>query len=242
MAVCAFASYAGAQEELESFNIEIPAIKPVVEVSEPLVPETKAAKRYTKMRGMAGGITSLATDVDTKVEPWVWIDVDVPTADNKKAPSLLVQAALSALPGETINAQDPATYRSLEFKIGLAQPIAPSLHFDLYAEGGFATRLPGDSKPRESTARWIAGGLRFKSPRGHLALGIGADQRLTGVYRPAVTIAGAVKMYELKNDKTGKPKGPQMSLVGDAILGLDAPAYGSYKARDVVRIGIAIGN
>lgn len=209
----------------------------------------KPAARKARMHGMAGGVVSLASDVDAKVEPWAWINVDVPTADSPRAPSMLVEAALSALPGESLDTADPATFRSLEFKLALEQPIAQALHFKLYGEVGFATRLPSDPTPRERTARWAAGGVRYAGDLGYLAVGIGGDQRLTGAFRPAVTIAGAVKLLQLKEDVLDaagnviakKSRGPQMSLVGNAILGIDSPAYGSRPARDVVRVGVAVG-
>lgn len=227
-------------------SLNVPAITvPAARAAETPVPAPVKAKpkaRGPKMHGAAGGIVSLATETDSAVEPWAWIDIDVPVADAPMAPSMLVELGLSALPGAQVNAADPATFHAIEAHIGLAQPIAPILHFDLYVEGVFATRLPGDARPRNGTARGISGGLRFRSSKGSLALGIGADQRLTGEYRPAMTLRGAYKLWQIK-DGSGAPKagGVQMSLVGDAILGLDAPTTGSSYGRDVVRVGVACG-
>ena len=192
------------------------------------------------VHGMAGGVVSLASDAGTGVEPLAWINVDAPVADSDYSPHLLTSVVLSALPGDSLDISSPATFKAVEFSVGLAQPISNLVHFDLYGEVGFATRLPGSPTPRDSTARWASGGIRFRSERGYLSLGVGADQRLTGAYRPAATIRGAVKLWQA-TDATKMPKGVMMMLVGDAILGLDAPTYGQPHTRDVVRCGVAIG-
>jgi len=221
-------------------NVSVSPLRAAEDATPAATAPKKRKARNPKMHGAAGGIVSLATETDTKVEPWAWIDVDVPVADYPMAPSMLVEVGLSALPGETLSQADPTTFRAVEVHLGIAQPIAEAVHFDLYAEGVFATRLPSDPTPRNRTARAVSAGLRFRSSRGSLALGVGADQRLTGEYRPAMTLRGAYRMWQMK-DKDGKASGPQMSLVGDAILGLDAPSSPNASGRDVVRIGVAIG-
>lgn len=195
------------------------------------------------VHGFMGGVTALDGNT-TSVQPFVYLAVDAPTADNVFAPHLIVNAALTAEPGDSVQLENPATWKAMEFSMGFAQPVSTGVHFDLYGELGFATKLPGQTEPLVKTARWASGGLRFRSTRGMMAVGIGADQRLTGQYRPAVTITGAVALWEAKPDKEGHKTlgGAKLMLVGSAVLGLDAPgSIGSVKTRDVVRVGIAAG-
>lgn len=180
---------------------------------------------------LAGGLTSMGSDADAAISPMARVLVSVPLASWDKAPVLLVQADLSALPGETVSLSDPATFKALEFRLGIAQRIHDTVNADLYAEAGFATRLPGEIEAQDTTARWAAAGVRIgRFGRGWLSLALGADQRMTGEYAPAVLLSGAVQL--------GERAGVGAYLTGDAVLGLDQ--YGVDR-RDVVRIGICLG-
>jgi hypothetical protein len=173
----------------------------------------------------------MGSDADAAISPMARVLVSVPLASWDKAPVLHVQADLSALPGETVSLADPATFRALEFRLGVSQRVHDTVNADLYAEAGFATRLPGDVEAVDTTARWAAAGVRIgRFGRGWLSLSLGADQRMTGTYAPAVLLSGAVQLVERA--------GVGAYLVGDAILGLDQ--YGTER-RDVVRVGVAIG-
>jgi hypothetical protein len=184
---------------------------------------------------LAGGGVSLGSEAPAAPMPTMRVEVGVPVADWKKTPRLHVQLDLSALPGETLSLEEPATFRALEFHLTLCQPIADSLYLDLCGEAGFASRLPGDPEPRDKAVRWGAGLVRFgRFGRGWLTVGLGADQRLDGLYRPAAVVAGAVKLYQSE-----ALKGASVQLVGDAILAIDV--YGSNARRDVIRIGMAVG-
>lgn len=182
---------------------------------------------------LAGSIASLSADA-SGVAPLARVAVDAPLAGSARAPSLHVVADLTALPGEQISLQDPQTYRALEFSVALSQPLHPALRFGLWAEAGFASRLPGDTQPRDRAPRWGSMGLRFaSSARAHLTVGIGGDQRLSGVWVPAVQIAGKVALATVK--------GVRVCLIGSAVLGLDVTgAYGP-ATRDLVRVGITVG-
>lgn len=191
----------------------------------------------------AGGLVSLASDADAALAPTARVLVSLPLAKAPAKPAgafpvpplLHLQADFTALPGESVAIEDPTTFRALEFRGGLAQRIHMDVNVDLYAEAGFATRLPGALQARDRAVRWAAAGLRIGRPaeRGWLTLTAGADQRLDGLWRPVVILAGAVELYD-----GDRALGAHLFLVGEAILGL---GYGPQAQHDVVRAGVAVG-
>ncbi|HKQ02664.1 MAG TPA: hypothetical protein VJ735_20265 [Actinomycetes bacterium] len=198
---------------------------------------TAAAADEVSVSILAGGGVSMGSEASAAVTPMARVDVGVPVASWRMAPRLHVQLDLSALPGQAVSLEDPATFRALEFRLTLCQPIADSLYLDLCTEAGFASRLPGDPEPRDRAVRWAAGLVRFgRFGRGWLTVGVGGDQRLDGFYRPAVEVAGALKLYRAD---TGPLRGGSVQLLGDAVLGIDV--YGTGPRRDVIRIGMAVG-
>lgn len=214
-----------------------------------------------RLSALAGGLASLQpapADSGAAVTPLVQLAVEADTAPSAHAPKLVVLADLTALPGDQLDLQDPATFRALELSVGLAQPLGTSLLFRLYAEAGFATRLAGDTQPRDRTARWASAGLRFAGEHAWLQVGVGPDQRL-GVappeptqpspltsamtaashdgYQVAVTVRGSVDITSLGDHG-------RVALVGSAVLGLDLSRRWSGLnggRNDVVRLGVAVG-
>lgn len=181
---------------------------------------------------LLGGEVSLATEADVAVAPRAGIDVELPLTGWNNGPRLHAGVALKSLAGETLSLETPSTFRAIEVKLAGCQPVHPSVYIDLCLEGGFATRLEDDPGPRDKAVRWASGGVRFgRVGKGWLTLGLGRDQRLDGLYRWAVTMAGAIKMHEI-----GKTS---LQLFGDAILGMDS-GVGAPR-RDVVRVGVAVG-
>lgn len=185
---------------------------------------------------LAGALVSMGSEADAAASPLARVLVSLPLAQGSRTgwlpipPTLHVQVDLSALPGETLDLQDVGTWRALEFRVGASQRIHDALNADLYAEAGFATRLPGELEARDRAVRWVGAGVRIgRLGPGWLSLALGADQRLDGSYQPAVQLAGAIQL--------GERAGVALVLTGDAILGLDP--YGA--RRDVVRIGLAVG-
>jgi hypothetical protein len=184
---------------------------------------------------LLGGTVSMGADAAAKLSPAATVRVGMPLASWLRPPRLHVQMDLSALPGQAASLEDPETWRSLEFRLGVSQSVHDTVNADLYAEAGFATRLPGELEARDRAVRWLAAGVRLgRFGAGWLSLGMGVDQRLDGEYRPAVLLAGAIQLYD--GDRL---VGGHVYLVGDAVLGLDY--YGSAPRRDVVRVGLAVG-
>jgi hypothetical protein len=175
----------------------------------------------------AGGISSLGTQDSYSINPTATIEVEAKLADVEYAPKLSVLANLSALPGKSINIQDVATFKSIEFEAGLEQSI-PNIYPRLYVGFGFATRLPGDTKPRVNAAKSFTFGVLFTTndKTSYLYVGGGPDQRLNsyGYYEAAAHIEGKVKLTSFNNAK--------LSLIGNAILG---------TSSSLVRIGIVVG-
>lgn len=191
---------------------------------------------------LAGGLASLGGDTGSAVTPLARVAVELPLAQAALSPRLHVTADLSALPGETVTLEDPATFRAIEFSLAVSQRLHRKVNFGLYAEAGFASRLPADPAPRVRAARWLCGGLRFGAfGRGWLEVGLGVDQRHTaGEYQPAVVVAGAVTLYEREG---GFLAGAAMQLIGSAVLGADFVGWPGYSSGrgDVVRVGIGVG-
>jgi hypothetical protein len=187
---------------------------------------------------LAGGLVLMGSEGEAAASPLARVLVTLPLAQGSRKgwlpipPALHVQVDLSALHGQTLSLEDVGTWRALEFRVGASQRIHDVLNADLYAEAGFATRLPGELEARDRAVRWVGAGVRIgRLGPGWLSLALGADQRLDGSYQPAVQLAGAIQL--------GERAGIAMFLTGDAILGLDY--YGSAPRRDVVRIGLAVG-
>ncbi len=210
----------------------IGAPEPVREDSKPAVVEPGPEHPTMRLSVLAGSLASLSADA-SGVTPLARLAVDSPLSTKSGWPSLHVVADLSALPGESLEVQDPSTFRAIEFSAALSQPLHERLRFSLYAEAGFASRLPGDTRPRDRAPRWGSLGFRVAtSDRGHLTIGAGGDQRLSGQWVPAVQVAGAVQLLEVF--------GGRAFLVGSAVLGLDVTGSGP-DTRDVIRVGLAIG-
>lgn len=180
---------------------------------------------------LAGGLVAASSTAESSLWPTLVFRAGLPLASWQKPPRLLPALSLSALPGETIGASAPETWRAVEFRVGLAQPVHDTVNLDLYLEAGFATRLPGELEARDRTARWAAAGVRVgRFSGGWLHLLLGGDQRLDGQWRPAVLVEGALRLHD-----GGEA---DVYLVGNAVLGLQW--YGQ-APRDVVRVGLAVG-
>lgn len=191
---------------------------------------------------LAGGQVNVGTDQQEKVTPFASVMVDAPTADADMAPRLLVEATFTALPGGNLSLAQVETVKAIEFRVGIAQPIHRSLNFRLYAAGGFASRLPGDSVPSERAPKFGSVGLVFGSLKSGawLAVGGGGDQRLSrnGVWRAALHVDGSVRLYQPARGSSLERL--QLRLVGSAILGLEGKV-GAGGRYDVIRLAVSVG-
>lgn len=192
---------------------------------------------------LAGGTVAMGSEASATLTPSATVLVSLPLAAQQQPgdgwlpipPQLHVGLDLTGLQGETIDPANAETWRALEFRLGLSQRLFATLNADLYAEAGFATRLPGELEARDTTARWVGAGVRVgRLGPGWLTVALGADQRLDGRWQPAVLLAGAVELYGGE-----RALGAHLFLVGDASLGL--AHYGNAPRRDVVRVGLAVG-
>jgi len=193
----------------------------------------------TRVQVYGGALVSFGSDAGTKATPTARIEVSADVASEGLVPKLRVLADLSALPGDSIDIANPETYKSLEFSVAVSQPLSHRLKFSLYAQGGFASRLPGDPEAVDKAPRWASFGLEFASDRGRLMVGFGPEQRLdTGQnYIPACHVSGIVGLWS-------NSEGAQVAFAGDAILGLDLTSRFPtlHAARhDVIRAGIMVG-
>lgn len=194
------------------------------------------------VHGFVGSAASMAGASDTGITPFALLYVNAPLSDKDQnmAPSVITTLAALKLPGEstpTSIGSKLEQFKSLEFSVGVSQPVVASHRLNLGVEAGFATRLPGINEPRDQTARWANVQMRFRNEKGFLVLGAGVDQRLTGYYRAALTVTGAVKIATIKQVS----KNTKMMGIISSIHGLDAPTYRGAKTRDVVRVALAVG-
>ena len=208
-------------------------VEPYLQAADPPSPTPEPNLRVSIL---AGGLASISADA-SGVAPMARIRTEARLTKSAAGPSLHVVADLTALPGESVALEDPQTFKALEFSAGISQPLPGPLLFALYAEGGFASRLPADTAPRDRSAKWAALGFLFQTKdRAHrLALGIGRDQRLSGQWVTAVTASGHVKLRE--------ERGISVYLVGSAVLSMETELVGNLRpvARDSIRIGVAVG-
>lgn len=174
-----------------------------------------------------GGLSSLGSQDSYSISPTASIETYAQTSDRMFTPDVIVKVNLSALPEESVSLNDPASFKSLKFEVGLRQPI-PGIFPKVYGGFGIETRLPGESKPRVDAAKYFTAGICFATGdnSSYIYVGGGPDQRLTvnGFYTVNAHIEGIVKLYNYKDAK--------LSLKGDAILG---------GSSSLVRVGIVIG-
>lgn len=229
---------------------------PVLEPTPAPTPEPSPTPKPQGMKAtvLAGGLVSFGSGASGgTMTPLAHVGINgpIPLAgiQPNHFPRVLVSADFTALPGDTASFPSLDTFKALEFEAAIAQKIAPEMRSgaqritaSLYAAAGFATRLPGDTEPRDQTPRYGVIGFRLDewTSGSFLAVGIAADQRLDGLYQPAVLIRGGVLLKELGS---GSLQGGRAMLIGDAILGLgySYPVGNAPVRRDVIRAGIAIG-
>lgn len=214
-------------------NIGEPEPTPAPTPTPPPLPSPDPRFRATVM---GGALTAVSTDTPASIKPLIAVMVEAPLSSSMRAPSLEVQAVLSALPGETISFMDPTTFHALEFTAGLSQPLHPRLFFSIYLDAGAASRLATSEEPVSRLPGFWSAGLLFRTDsRDHwLKVGLGSDQRLSGEWAPTVTVSGQAKV--------GDQAGVSLYLVGSLIRALDLSAYGfAVPPRDSLRVGVAIG-
>lgn len=193
-----------------------------------------------RVRVLAGGTVGLMTGGEAKVEPLARVAVgwDVWRGDRPIAANVV--ADFIATPGDAVNLADPASFRALEFSLGISWRVVPSVAASAYCEAGFSSRLETrGNEPRDEAPKWGACGARFAAETRHayLQVGFGGDQRLDGRYVPAVTVSGALDLYESDD---GRLEGTSLSLVVRAVLGLDH-SINAPQRRDIVTAGVAFG-
>lgn len=207
-----------------------------------LVPEADPPGQTMAVSVMAGAQVGFATEADNAYEPFVRIGAKVPLAPNPEAPRLHAIIDLTGAQGAAIEVEEPQSWKSIEVSLGVSAYPFSKLNVGLWADGGFSSRLPGDTTPRVKAPRWAYGGVifdRFKA--GSLKVGMGADQRLDGSYQPAITVKGWVALYQAE---TGPWAGAMITLVGDAILGVNLSEYSTDLTgglHDVIRAGLCVG-
>lgn len=182
-----------------------------------------------------GGTVILTTATEADVSPFARVEVRAPLSDWNYTPSLIVRVDLNGLPGKGVAVQDPSTFTSAEASSAICQPVSGRVYVDLCGGFGVASRLPGDVEPRDGAVLWADVRVRFgRAGRGWLEVGWGRDQRLDGLWRWAVSLQGAIKLYEIQALRGS------LQLVGDAVVGLEPSSPGGPRTS-LMRMGIAIG-
>jgi hypothetical protein len=183
-----------------------------------------------------GTQVSLGGGADTSMSaPLVAITVDFPVAKVAMSPRFDVTVNVGALPGESLDVEQPTSYRTLGVRLGLRQQLARMLNFSVGCEVGFVNRMPGDTEPRDKTARWWSCFLDFRGEAGHLAVGGGMDSRLSKSYAPTGHVRGRVRLWKAES---GRLEGGSLFLGGEAILGADLGWWGYEKRSDVLLVGL----
>jgi hypothetical protein len=184
-----------------------------------------------------GGFASVSSDTETAYEPILAIAVEAPLmrGEASEIPWLAVAGDLSALPGETLAASDPTTFRSVRLEAGVHYRPLQELLAAVYVAGGFATRRPGDVEPLDKTARYWEAGLRFATAHGEhvLRVGAGTDERLTDSYRWAAKVEGHLTLPVTISQSVAA------RMFVRAILDMDR-ARAAGVVRDVVQVGVVV--
>ena len=205
-----------------------------------------------------GPTVSMGASTETAVTPQAFVSVSGPipigSIAQDRLPVLHVIGNLSALPGDEIDREGGISatlkaFKSIEFSVGISKRISnwlvigsQELATSVFVEAGFATRLDGDTVPRDKAPRWASVGLRFDDRKSgaYLKNAVALDQRLDGKYQLAMNISGYVKAYEFKSGSAGA----EVGLLMRAILGIDASKrYPELTGgrRDVVTVSSVFG-
>lgn len=206
-----------------------------------LVPEEDPPGQELSVVIMGGAQRGFATDAESTYQPFVRVSAKFPLAKNPGAPRLHTIVDLGGAPGEAVGIEQIETWKTVEVSLGVSfYPF--DLNVGLWGELGFSSHLPGDFEPRTSSPRWAHGGFIFdRFTRGSLKVGGGVDQRLDGNYQAALAMKGWVALYQAEE---GSWKGAMISLVGDAVLGVNLFSVDGVQERglhDVVRVGLCVG-
>jgi hypothetical protein len=189
----------------------------------------------------------LSGDTDPAVVPGIRLSARGPLALGDSAPLELYAALeLTALPGETVDLTNVATFRAAEFEGGIAVKVGEIyrgtqiLRTLIFAEGAFATRLPATPGPLERYPRRLTLGVEVRDETGGARLKVGygnADVAGPAGWRQ-LFVAGEVPLYEITRSL-------DVVLGGDAILtiGKGTFVYAGGAQRDVFRVflGMRVG-
>lgn len=213
-----------------------PAEDPVFIVEEITEEPESPEDRAPDVSLVLGGLVSLGTTADIKVDPLARVLVDWKLAGRQKKRPLYahVVADLTALPDSEIQLHDASTFNALEFKLGLTYKPIMSLAASFICEGGFASRFEeGITQPVTSAPLWGGCGVYFVDrgdSRGRLAVTLGADERLGYGWTMAVQVDGQLRLASW--NKVG------VTLIVNCILGLESNP--TRQRVNIVRAGTGI--
>lgn len=181
----------------------------------------------------------MSGDTDPAIVPGLLLSARGPFAFGSKTPfDAYVTLGLNALPGETVDPGDVATFKSAELVAGLARRIGSvgSLRTRIYAEAGFATRLMQTPGPADRYPRLADLGLEVsdESNGARFKVGFGRADVAGPAQWKQVILGGQYPAYKI---------GPADLVLGaDAVLTLGRSNFGA-EQRDVFRvwIGAAVG-
>jgi hypothetical protein len=211
---------------------------PAAALDAPTVPGPVSGPAPVSVSGGIGAQVSLGGGAESKLSsPLFLLSVDFPVAKVAMSPRFEPSVQVGALPGESLDAEDPTSYRTLGVRLGLRQQLARALNFSVGCEVGFVNRMPGDTKPRDKTARWWSCGLDFRGESGQLYAGGGMDSRLSKNYAPTIHLRGRVKLFKATS---GRLEGGTLYLGGEGILGAEVGWWNEDRA-DVLLIGLVAG-
>lgn len=207
------------------------AVVPAYALDLPSTPAPVSGPAPASVSVVAGASAAVSAG-EGGIKPLVLISFDGPIAKARYSPRLIAGVDLGAGKGEAVNLSDPASFRTLSFRLLVVQPIA-GLFVAPYFGGGFATRVESDPEPIDRAARWWSAGLRIAGSRGWLEVGAGLDDRLGDGYQPTAHARGALLL--------GDRAGINAWLIGEAVLGLRLGYAGTEGRVDVVTIGVGVG-
>lgn len=209
-------------------------------------PLTKENARPFHVDTQLGAVATLTGEAGTDVTPTFWVNADGPLAVGNKLSlgRLGARLGLSSSPGETFNAADIKTYKSMEAAIWLGRVVGKlgEVSTTIIAEGSFATRMKGsnDPEPLKRTVRSAGLGIRFDASRSNASLAalLGYDEATTtcdaGIDCTGLHSGLALILYGQVPIASGA-----VLFVGDASLGVTGGA--SYlQRRDIVRLGVVV--
>lgn len=201
-----------------------------------------------RVRVLAGASSGVMTGGSPSVEPLARVEVgwDVWKGErgiggDPRPITAQVVADYSAMPGDAVGFEEPASFRGLRFDFGLWWRAFPSASVQIGCHGAFASRYEtGGREPVNEAPKSGGCGVRFSTEGGernaYLETTFDSTQELDGRFVAAIAVRASLDLLAAEGGSLG---GTSVTLVLRATLGLEHSANAPER-RDAITAGAVV--